>query len=112
MPARRAGDESERVAFRIPRLSRIGSNSPPNARIVTPEPPVNVVKNAQASAVTRAGRLAWCRQRSRIPERDVATRALGEDVAASVNNGIAGRDGFTTVSLTDGHCRDGNVRAQ
>ena len=32
-----------------------GISSPPNARIVTPDAPVNEVKNAQASTVTIAG---------------------------------------------------------
>src|SRR5262245_55970454 len=37
-----------------PSASSAGSSSPPSARIVTPEPPVKIVKNAQTNAQTTA----------------------------------------------------------
>src|SRR5689334_13748955 len=74
-----------------------GSKSPPSATIVTPEAPVNDVKNAHDNAVTIAEPPAIrpnSARKSRISLFGAPPSA--RKYPAMVNSGIAGMDGFVT----------------
>src|ERR1700704_870640 len=81
---------------RYPSLISAGNNTPPSARIVTPDPPVNTVKNEHSTAQTTAvppgiqPKYARNTRRSRSDARPSASRN-----PASVNSGIAASVGDT-----------------
>ena len=69
-----------------------GSKSPPSARIVTPDPPVNVVKNAHRAAVTTAvpPGIHPKNARNSLSSRSEACPSASRN-PASVKRGMAGR---------------------
>src|SRR6266849_5386612 len=78
--------------------ARTGMSSPPSARMVTPEAPVNEVKNAHANTVTIAGPPRNCPNnawKTRIRRLDAPPSA--KKYPANVNNGTVGKVGLVTI---------------
>src|SRR5882757_10370226 len=81
---------------RYPSLRSAGNNTPPSARIVTPDPPVKTVKNEHSTAQTTAvppGIQPTSARKTRSRRSDARPSASRNP--ASVNNGIAGSVGDT-----------------
>src|SRR6185295_11219450 len=78
--------------------TRTGISKPASARIVTPDPPVNEVKNAQIKAVAMAGpprnqpNSAWKTRTNRCDAPPSARK-----YPASVNMGMVGNEGLFTI---------------
>src|ERR1700730_7222198 len=81
---------------RYPSLSSAGNSTPPSARIVTPDPPVNTVKNEQSTAQTTAvpPGIQPKNARNTRSRRSEALPSASRN-PASVNSGIAGSVGDT-----------------
>ena len=75
------GQQPERELLAIAVLHERGRAAPPSARIVTPEPPVNTVKNAQSIAHTTAVPPGTSRRARGTAQQSVRRAALGEQHA-------------------------------
>ena len=72
-------------------MTRAGNNKPPSARIVTPDPPVNTVKNEQRMAHTTAVPPGIHPNHARKTlSRRADARPSARRKPASVKSGIAG----------------------
>ena len=79
-------------------MSNKGNNKPPKAKMVTPLPPVNAVKQEHINAVASTVPLAPCPNKAtnKVPNRWAAP-VRANTKPAKVNKGSAGKDGFTVI---------------
>ena len=84
--------------FEYPSLIKTGIKSPPNAKIVTPEPPVRAVKNPQRRTRTIGVPPGIQPNSARNRTTSLSEALLSAKMyPANVNNGIVDKVGETTI---------------
>ena len=101
--------ENERL---YPSFNKSGNNSPPKARIVTPDPPVNAVKNPHRKTMITGvpPGIQPNNSRNTFTNRSEALLSASK-YPARVNNGIVGNVGETTILYASAGMADMGVES-